>query len=126
MKQLYISCIFTMALSAAPLSAAHAQGKSADSSGRGSGTSSAQIGSVPQVGVGSAVTGSVSASDSGAASVGPGNDAIGAYGQLGASHITPLGDSMFLQLDGGVDLDQQKNSDPASALNGRVGLGWKY
>jgi hypothetical protein len=45
---------------------------------------------------------------------------------LGASHTTDIGNSMFLQMYGGVDLDQQTSAAPAGALNGRVGLGWKY
>lgn len=48
------------------------------------------------------------------------------YGELGTTYTKSLNDSMFLQLYGGVDLEQQSSSDPAGAVNGRVGLGWKY
>jgi hypothetical protein len=125
MKHGYSTCILAITLSGITLGVAHAQGKSADSSGHGGGSLSTQAGAAPQADTGSASTASNSVAPS-QADPNVGNDAFGGYGQLGASQTTPIGESMFLQLYGGVDLDQQKSTDPAGALNGRVGLGWKY
>jgi hypothetical protein len=86
------------------------------------GSVGAQSGGDAQGGSGST---SISASDSKTGqSISVGTDPIGAYGQLGTSHTADIGNSMFLQLYGGLDLDQQTSVAPA--VNGRVGLGWKY
>ena len=112
-----------MALSVIAIGVAHAQGKS----GRGSG---GPAGGPPQsagVGPGSASANLGSDIDRQADESGDlGLGTAGTHGQLGTSYSTPIGDSMFLQLYGGVDLDQQTSTDPAGDANGRVGLGWKF
>jgi hypothetical protein len=37
-----------------------------------------------------------------------------------------MGDSMFLQFYGGVDLGGRRIIKKAGDVNGRVGLGWKF
>jgi hypothetical protein len=125
MKQIYITSVCAPIFLLVSVGAAHAQGKSSDSNGHGGGTVSVQAGGDAQGGIGSASINTASDLKNGE-SIGAGIDPIGAYGQLGASHTTDIGNSMFLQLNGGVDLDQQTSAAPAGALNGRVGLGWKY
>ncbi|MGQ0671835.1 MAG: hypothetical protein ACT4N2_02985 [Hyphomicrobium sp.] len=53
-------------------------------------------------------------------------DSLGTYGQVGTYYVAPLGNSLFLQLDGGFDLDQRSADQPAGEASGRVGLGWQY
>ena len=125
MKHGYTTCILAIILSGITFGVAHAQGKSAESSGRGGGSLSTQAGAAPQADTSSASTGPISVAPS-QPDPSVGNDAFGGYGQLGTSHTTAIGDSMFLQFNGGVDLDQQSSANPAGALDGRVGLGWKY
>ncbi len=125
MKHSYSTCILAITLSGITLGVAHAQGKSADSNGRDGGSLSTRAGAAPQAEIGSASTGPISVAPS-QADPSVGNDFFGGYGQLGASHTTAIGDSMFLQFNGGMDLDQQSSANPAGALDGRVGLGWKY
>ncbi len=124
MKWVYIICAGALTAVLANVSAVQAQGKSADSSGHGSGSLSVGAGGGVQ-GLGSAATSTTLDSNTGQ-SLSSGTDSVGAYGQLGAGHTTDLGNSMFLQMYGGVDLDQQTSAAPAGAVNGRVGLGWKY
>ena len=124
-KQVYITCACALAILLVNLPGAHAQGKSAESNGHGSGTPGLQTEGGVQGGSGSAAT-STSLDSNTDQNISVGTDPIGAYGQLGASHTTDIGNSMFLQMYGGVDLDQQTSAAPAGALNGRVGLGWKY
>ncbi len=108
-----------MALAAVALAQACAQGKSAASNGQGGGSPNAHLGSD--------TSGTVSSSDSQpGGSLGLETGTVGTYGQLGTSHSIDLGDSMSLQLYGGADFDQQSKTDSGGALNGRVGLGWKY
>ena len=111
-----------MALSVIASGVAHAQGKS----GRGNGPA----GGPPQSssgGPGSASANLGSALDGQADESGDlGFGTVGTHGQLGTSYSTAIGDSMFLQLYGGVDFDQQTSTDPAGDLNSRVGLGWKF
>lgn len=125
MKHSLRTYVCAVALLGASLSEVHAQGKSAESNGHGGGSVSSQVEGDVQGGLGVSNIGTALDSKTGeSASVG--TDPIGAYGQLGTSHTTDLGNSMFLQMYGGVDLDQQTSAAPAGALNGRVGLGWKY
>jgi len=131
MKHFPVMCAFILAFSAFTAGASYAQGKSGASNGRGAGLAQTPR-SLGSGGGAQATAGAASANLSGdigtqaSESIDLEFDQSGAYGQLGASHATSIGDSMFLQLYGGVDFDQQSGSDPAGALNGRVGLGWKY
>lgn len=117
-----------MALSVIASGVSHAQGKS----GRGNAPAggppqSAGLGPASGGGPGSASTNLSSDIDGHADESGDlGFGTAGTHGQLGTSYSTPIGDSMFLQLYGGVDFDQQTSTDPAGDANGRVGLGWKF
>ncbi len=119
MKKLSITCFLAIAFAAGTLAQACAQGKSAASNGQGGGSLNAHLGSDA-----SSTASSSDSQPSGTMDLGTGT--VGTYGQLGASHSIDLGDSMSLQLNGGADFDQQSKTDPGGALNGRVGLGWKY
>ena len=122
MKQIYVACALAIALSVIATGAADAQGKSGQGNGRavGSPHSSGFGPSSASANSGSALDGQVDESGD------LGFGTAGTHGQLGTSHSTPIGDSMFLQLYGGVDFDQQTSTDPAGDLNSRVGLGWKF
>jgi hypothetical protein len=48
------------------------------------------------------------------------------YGYVGTQLTTPLDSSTYLQLDGGIDLEQSTSADVAGGAGGRVGLGFRY
>jgi len=118
MRQAYIAFTLAVALSVIATGMAAAQGKSGQGKGRAVGNPHSS-----DVASGSPKTNSSRSSDDGG---NLGFDSAGTYGQLGTSYSTPVGESMFLQLYGGVDLDQQTSTDPAGDATGRVGLGWKF
>ena len=111
----------------ATLSLALAAGKSADSPGRGAGAGSAQMSASAQAGSGSAIIApSMTTSPASGQSTNVAPDTIGTYVDLGVSHATPIGNTMYLQMDGGVNLNEETNAETAGGVNGRVGLGLKF
>ncbi|MBS0238106.1 MAG: hypothetical protein JSR89_06755 [Proteobacteria bacterium] len=119
--------VFAIALVIFPLTAAIAGGRSAESNGRVGGSLDSSSGVTTLGGAEASVTSSVGTPDSQTSQGEPsGGDAAGTYGQLGVSHTTPLTNSLDLQFNSSVDLEDQKSGDGPGSLNGRVGLGWKY
>ena len=128
MRHFALLCACAVAISAFVGADAFAQGRSGGSNGRGAGASQAPgLGGGPATGPSTLVdgiSGELAAQSDGGTDLGFSQS--GGYGQLGTAYSAPIGNSMFLQLHGGVDFEQQSSSDPAGALNGRIGLGWKY
>ena len=123
MKRITLTCVVALTFSALSSGALCAQGKSAAANGHAVGGGAA-VGQLPAT---AGVSLDLGSADGGGGSGGSARAEGGAgYGELGTTYTKSLNDSMFLQLYGGVDLEQQSSSDPAGAVNGRVGLGWKY
>ena len=125
--QLISALTLAAVFATATLSAALAAGKPVDNPGRGTGSGSVQTSGSTQAGSGSATTAPDTASSPASGqSTNMAPNTIGTYGDLGVSHSTAIGNSMYLQMDGGVNLNQETSSDSAGGLNGRVGLGLKF
>jgi hypothetical protein len=122
MKQIYVACAFVIAVSLITTGIAHAQGKSGQGKGRAVGN--------PHSSGPASRSASANSSSPSDGRTDEGSDlgfgSASTHGQLGTGYSTPMGDSMFLQFYGGVDLDRQTSTDPAGDVNGRVGLGWKF
>ena len=125
MTQVISALALAAVFATATLSLALAAGKSADSPGRGAG--SAQTPGSTKAGSSSATTApDTTSSPASGQSTNVAPDTIGTYVDLGVSHATPIGNTMYLQMDGGVNLNQETNAETAGGVNGRVGLGLKF
>lgn len=98
-----------------------------NATGHASAADGAQLPSSIQAGAGATIgTDSRSSGDPTAKGSTSGDVAVSTYGEIGASHSTAIGESTYLQVDGGVNFDQKNAPDSAGSLNGRVGLGLRF